>query len=92
MLLVHIIAETFYSDRCSFVMMQVQLEVINKSTMNSDFDTLVSNGLRSLSLSGQALPGRDQPPYCYIVFRDWLLEFEGCFLQFEIEVLASLDI
>ena len=62
MLLVHIIAETFYSDRCSFVMMQVQLEVINKSTMNSDFDTLVLNGFRSLLLSGQALPGRDQPP------------------------------
>ena len=34
--------------------------------MNSDFDTLVLNGLRSLSLSGQALLGRDQPPYCYM--------------------------
>ena len=62
MLSVHIIVETFYSYLCRFVMMQVQLEVINKSTMNSDFDTLVLNGLRSLSLSGQALPGRDQPP------------------------------
>ena len=66
MLLVHTIAETFYSDRCSFVMMQAQLEVINKSTMNSDFDTLVLNGLRSLSLSGQALPSRDQPPHYYM--------------------------